>query len=1611
MFFIDELDDLRLYKKPFLLPLNEKDKKKNSAALLMCKDAESSINTMGHPLMNPKYYISYYLERAVMYYINQEGTVEMDQEIIEESLEDIVDGKEQSKIIYSGYSHEIVNLKRYMDIKLIKKLNQDYRANIKYPIKVNIVGRSGKKENTARQIWLLSEPNYNRSLKDYGMYVKYNIIELLIMCKNPKLPNMYKYALAIYDSGLYHLHKYNWIFGDQLKRLCKMIDMYVEIHGHPQMVKDVIKDPRCLSKDEDIVDRMVLPDLKNLFNISFSENADIKNNVSDDNLIPLNDSYSIGLPIHEDKSYNSALKKNLYADRFKTLNEIKDHYKNIKDRVGYIKYTYNTIEMYKSLNLFIDMAHYMYSYFKNSSLQKERGYKLFGELFERLVNDKRYIENGYTKKTIIIPIQDWIRNPDKKEWMINVDINPISYIFHTIKMNLPKMKQLYGDTIFIFISKRGYFKIDFSKLDLSKNNQIIQSFTRYIRLLSDDKANLPNEDNDERESSSKAITMDLVDKIEKSQGIEINNITDDSNDDKAKLVKTISRAAMTNVDIDGALDDLDQDDELKEIIANLSSDADNKTDISSARASRMIKLQNDLMDKQFKGKSIRDLTSVNYDEIQLQSKSLDIDSVNEEWNDLKFITQEEVYNMDSDIVQIFNQFADKSYPLAVRDIKVEDNSTSENATLLYTVSYEDANGKRFSVKVDIPKWVDNKYLVLSGNIKELPNQLFLMPISKTDTDTVQIVTNYNKIFIRRFGTTTGKSFIICDRLIKTIEKNKFKSLKIYRGDNLKICNKYELPIDYIDMASSYNKLVTPSTTIYFNQDELRKDHGDKIDMKNGIPIGIQGNSILYYNSVIGGKNDEKSMTFSQYLLLLLETDTNLNKDGFKEAYDASSRSIRYTYSRASVLNTNIPTVIMCAYAEGLTRTLKKGNIKYRIESSKKSLDPFGEDFIKFNDAYIIYELDYASSLLMNGLKACPTSEYSISEMDSKPMYLDFLDLFGGRINADRLDNFYNLLIDKPITYDALKYYNLPTDYVEVLLYANRLLADNKFNKHTSLIDNRRTRRHEQIPAVLYSCLSSAYGQYCINMKHGRYVPMSMKQSIVCDEILKNSTTSDMSIINALCEYESYASVTPKGPCGMNSDRSYTLDKRSFDKSMLNVMGMSTGFAGNVGINRQLTIDASINTARGYIKDNKADEVHELSATKSFCMTEALTPFGSTRDDPFRTAMTFIQTSKHGIRCKRSNPALITSGADEALPYMVSNIFAFKSKDKGVVKELNEERMIVEYDNGTYDYIDLSERVEKNSSSGFYQILKLDTDLKEGQRIKKGQIIAYDKLSFSDDFGATNNIAYNIGTMCKFAALMTDEGFEDSAIISSHLSDAMTSDIVLQIDKVFDKNTNIYNMVKKGQKIEEGDTLLIAQASYDEEDINTLLRNLTADDDSDITELGRIPIKSKVTGWVQDIKIYRTVDIEELSPTLQKIVNDYERGINKKKKEMEKYGVDNIDINLGSTGKLPPIGRLKNVDNGVKIEFYLKYEDKMKVGDKLIFYSANKGVVKDIFPEGKEPRSEYRPNEAIHALMSSESINGRMVGSIMINGAINKGLIELGRQCKDILGIKYPDNLF
>ena len=174
-------------------------------------------------------------------------------------------------------------------------------------------------------------------------------------------------------------------------------------------------------------------------------------------------------------------------------------------------------------------------------------------------------------------------------------------------------------------------------------------------------------------------------------------------------------------------------------------------------------------------------------------------------------------------------------------------------------------------------------------------------------------------------------------------------------------------------------------------------------------------------------------------------------------------------------------------------------------------------------------------------------------------------------------------------------------------------------------------------------------------------------------------------------------------------------------------------------------------------------------------------------------------------------------------------------------------------------------------------------------------------------------------------------------------------------------------------------------------------------EEDITDLGRLPIKSKVTGVIQDIVMYRTVELDELSESLRKAFVAYEKNIAERRKIMKKYGIDTSS--LPADYKLPATGKLKNAEDGVLIEFYLKYEDKMFIGDKLIYYSALKGVIKDIFPVSQEPTSSFRPDEKIHSLLAVGSVNGRMVTSILLNGGINKYLIELSRKCKEIAGMK------
>lgn len=1313
------------------------------------------------------------------------------------------------------------------------------------------------------------------------------------------------------------------------------------------------------------------------------------------------------------QNYPNIFRNLLYNERVKNQKELFEIYSKIKSRIPFIKNTFVSLKQYNKKNLIIDLSHYINIFFKNNKVyQRDRGLDLLHHIITRYLEDSR-IDNYYTRKTCIIPVESWVpRGCDIFDY--NNSVNPFSMIYRLVRQR-QVISNYWNGIDFIIASRNAYFKIDFNNFDM-------QSLIRFVfltkKLIKNDISDA--DDTELNPTASDSIILNNRFSVTKSK------TNGSSNAISGKGTFDSDELDDTDFDIEGnpkqkseeEQEEESQEEELKEItsdndedyVKDVILDLDNPpvTKITEARKKRMDQLDKDFDKTVIHGKKVGDILKNYYTKKRdLKPEVIPIDSINDEWKNVTALDFNKSYDIDEDIIAIFKSLRNKSRPLCVASMEMTDESTNEDFIYTLKVQLEDINGTRSNILIDIPKFINHRFMKLRGNTKTIAGQILLLPIIKTEEGTAQIVTSYHKIFISRVnpsgGTKSTKGVSKLNKALKGLKETNESKIKIYSGDNSFILSKYDMPIEFKDLGAMYSKFTTSDGSyVSFDYDTLKKLPVDrKFNEKTDILFGYDSKT----KQAVYSNKENVAYSIGKFL------SSKDNK--FAELYTLAKPSNKLSYSQASIMNTKIPVIILMAFSEGLQKSMDKANIKYRFSDTRPKVTET-ESVIKFSDGYLVYNDEKPEdSLLMAGLSKTDLSRFSIKDINSKNMWLEILDEFGGRIKADGFDNFYDCEFD-PMTIDICMKYNIPYDYIKALAYASSLLASTSYNKHADISGNR-LRSNEILAGYLYQVIANAYGVYANKSKRtGRGVKFTIKQSALIDAVMKDPGISDLSVSSPLLEAEAINTYSFKGLSGMNADRAYTLDKRVYDDSMLGILSMSTGFAGNVGITRQATINSSIADGRGILK--VTSDQSKLNTLNGMSIYEAMAPYATTHDDPIRTAMGYIQTTKHIMRVKSSSPNFITYGMDEALPYFTSNIFSYKFKGvKGKVVDINENFIIFEEvdkdGNKSKHSVDLRERIQKNSDGGFYVTVKFRPMVKKGQILKYNDILAYDPTSFSPSIGhnADNkNIAFNIGTMAKIAIMCTDEAYEDSSIIDERISDALTSFYCVEKTCALDAGSNVFYLAEKGKPIEEGSPLIIFQNAFTDEEANTLMKNISDDELELATDFGRIQVHSKITGVLQDIKIFRTCELDDLSPSLKKIVSKYENNIKKEKKYLKDNGLSDIEINesLPSTEKILPEGKFKNVENGIMICFYIKCEDKMGVGDKLTYNTAIKGVVKDIMPKGKEPYTDFRPNEPIDALLTSASVNARMTASIISSGSLNKVLMELSRQCKEKLGIKW-----
>ena len=559
-----------------------------------------------------------------------------------------------------------------------------------------------------------------------------------------------------------------------------------------------------------------------------------------------------------------------------------------------------------------------------------------------------------------------------------------------------------------------------------------------------------------------------------------------------------------------------------------------------------------------------------------------------------------------------------------------------------SIKFEDVNKVTHSVTLDIPDVDQGKFLYVNGSKKVLFKQLIMKPIVKTKSNEVQVITNYNKLFIERFGTKISQKleflkFLLLNDELKTnvISPNK---VKVKKGNSININSKYKNVMEYDDISKYLVEITINNLFIMFNR-KLLSDYFDpnsgrynktlseiKYDKEIFYPIGFIKNThellLLKYEDEhvykVSDKNVESlEVTISELLINNLNEVVN---DEFLEEINGKKSNVKgsskFTYNRVKINNKKVPLIVLLASEKGLREILELYKVDYEITEKNMRISVYdNKEKIKFKDSYLVYDISkIRNSLLLSGLNTMNTSDINIEEMETKIPYLNYYrDNFGSSNIFKGIHNTMTLLID-PITKEVLEDLRLPTNVYDVLLYCNTLLESLSYNKMNDM-NIYRIRSTEQIPAVLYKLLGNSYKVY--KDTNGRNpIKMSLPKDALIKALLELRTLDEYPELNPSLEIEKSCGVNYKGPSGTNLTEAFTKEVRSYDKSMVGTIAVNTPDSNTCGVMRQLTYNTSMANNRGYIDINR----NINGNTDIFSTAELLNSYTMTHADPPRITM-------------------------------------------------------------------------------------------------------------------------------------------------------------------------------------------------------------------------------------------------------------------------------------------------------------------------------------------------------------------------------------------------------
>jgi hypothetical protein len=1021
-----------------------------------------------------------------------------------------------------------------------------------------------------------------------------------------------------------------------------------------------------------------------------------------------------------------------------------------------------------------------------------------------------------------------------------------------------------------------------------------------------------------------------------------------------------------------------------------------------------------------KYKSIRYDDNRNLEEILADTEALSID-INKSQVDikddsfnyslLKDFTKSYVNKMmGRDIVKTVKFFSDnKSLNMHITSFKKNDISDQFNSLSLYTFDLEDDNKQKHKIKFKLPNIDDDGFIYINGNRKFLKKQFILRPVTKTKEDEVYLTSDYNKVRLYRQGTVLNRNTNIIKKIINTIISDikdnpngkLSKDIYILRGNNALINSNYITTIEYDELASFLHHIILHPGTVnevnfYFNQSNIREEISKRGINYNfapaNTPIGIDAdNTVIEVNSI--DSTDSVAIKLLSYIIkadIIPDIQTIINN---------SKTPKRRMYSRLELQSKDVPLIIYLSAIFNYSKVIEVAGIKTYFVKNKEEAPPdinFDEMVnVVFADGILYYDqYPIENALLLNGLSDLYTQMLNYAELDNLATYIDWIyDTYKTRNIYYGWTAFKELFLN-PKTIECLESLRLPTDFLELFLYANSLLANNSY-LNSADARNWRMRDYEMFNAILYDTISHAYSTYKRKGKHRE--GFSISEEEVLKQINKSFVTANYDSTNPLNELRERSSITYKGPKGINQNRAFTLDKRGQTRSTVGTIGISSIDKGNVGIVKQLTINPRIINTLGFIDSPETDsDVKKIPTSSLMTAEESMLPFVNC-DDPKRIGFASGQT-KHVIPAEHFTPQVIGTGFEQSIIYKIGDDFGYKAKKDGQILAIHHDDkfVIIKYQDGTTARVDYGERYHRNSD--FFLSNNLELAVKEGDLIKKGELITYNKDFFKKHMG---RLMYSQGIVSRIAITEGEVTEEDSSAISQRLANKLNSTVIKRKQIVLGVNSNIIRSVERGEHVIYGDPLLVFEDQKDNESDISLLSILGESNEKVLDSISRHKSTSDYTGEVIDIKMYWTVPPELMSESCAVFVKKYIRSLNKQIQFEEKVANTRSRKKIETQVSVPIRDRINGMelprDGGILVEYFIKHSSGKRGGDKLTVNSSLKTIICQVFPDNLAPRRLQGRFRQIDMIFSFIGVNARMVSSVWFSGFTAKIIVEQGKK--------------